>query len=317
ILFGEALPFVFANPGPSLLTNVGLLTFDGVAGQRISLLVDDLLPCINRSHRESFVYAQFSVISPAGSIIAMVPMRNYEILPFPAVPLTIAYLDPVVLPATGRYTILIDPFDAIAPGLCEGDIPIYGFGATARLFEVPPDITGTIAASGLPTPVSFNAPGQNAVLTFSGLSGQRICLQGSQNVPTLIGTDVKVFGPGAYPNGTPVISDVITSSFFVDATTLTANGTYTILVDPRFNKTRTAVLTLYDVLPDVTGTLTIGAPPFNVSLPSVGQNALLSFTVASTQAVTVNVPVNSVNGNNQTTVSLLRSDNSVITSTNS
>ncbi|MGH9847178.1 MAG: hypothetical protein ACREEM_51435, partial [Blastocatellia bacterium] len=136
---------------------------------------------------------------------------------------------------------MIDPIDTFPTTLCGGFI--RSFGATARLYDVPPDITGPIAASGNPFPLSFLAPGQNA---FDGLTGQRICLQGTQEASTSIGTNVKVFSPGTYPGGTPLISQVLTSSFFVDTTTLTANGTYTILVDPQLNKTRPATLTLYD-----------------------------------------------------------------------
>src|SRR5262249_32845286 len=155
------------------------------------------------------------------------------------------------------------------------------------------------------------------ILTFNGLGGQRICLQGSQNASTLIGTDVKVFSPGTYPAGTPIIFEVLTSSFFVDTTTLTANGAYTILVDPRVNKTRPAVLTLYAVPPDVLGTLTIRAAPLTARVPSVCQSAILTFNVASTQSVTVRITGNFVGNDNRTTVSLLGSDNTVITSTTS
>src|SRR5262249_35105107 len=82
-------------------------------------------------------------------------------------------------------------------------------------------------------------------------------------------------------------------------------------------KTRPAVLTLYDVPPDVLGTLTIGAAPLTVRIPSVGQTAILSFNVASTQSVTVRITGNFVGNDNRTTVSLLRSDDTVITSTTS
>ncbi len=49
--------------------------------------------------------------------------------------------------------VAIDPTDSLYPQLCGGG-QLQSFGATARLYDVPGDITGTIAASGLPTPVS-------------------------------------------------------------------------------------------------------------------------------------------------------------------
>src|SRR5262249_8186724 len=194
--------------------------------------------------------------------------------------LIFAYIENLVLSATGQYTILIDP-DVIDTGriICGGTLT--NFGATARLYDVPPDIVGTIAASGIPTDISFAAPGQKGVLTFEGLSGRRIALQGLQSIQTLgFPTDIKLYSPGTYPNGTPLFSTPLTLSFFMDATTLTASGTYTILADPIFNKFSGAELILYDVPPDATGTLTINGPTIPLDL-SPAQNALLTFNVAS------------------------------------
>jgi YD repeat-containing protein len=313
IAFGGAVQVMFNNPPSGQpLTNVGMLTFEGVVGQRVSLVVEDLVCGLN-TNPPPFAYAQISLISPSGAVVTTVPFQNYQFSG--GVTVALAYLEALTLTATGAYTILIDPTDSLYPQLCGGQL--QSFGATARLYDVPGDITGTIAASGLPTPVNVNTPGQNAVLTFNGLNGQRICLQGSQDVTTVLKTDVKVYSPGTYPGGAPLLTRALTSSFFVDTTTLTANGTYTVLVDPELNKTRTAVLTLYDTPPDLTGTLTIGAQPTTVNIPSVGQAALLTFTVSATQSVTVHVPGNFVGGDNKTTVSLLRSDDTVVTSTTS
>jgi YD repeat-containing protein len=308
IVFGENAVFGFIQPADTTpLTKVGLLTFEGLAGQRVSLFVDDILPS---SIQFSFPsYAQVSIISPAGVSLGTATVQSNTQLVT-----TFGYLETIVLPATGTYTILIDPNDLIGGFSQPGQL---AFGATAHLYDVPPDATGTLAATGLLTPVHFSTPGQNAVLSFNGLNGQRICLRASQDVSTLIGTDVKLFAPGAYPSGTPLVSQVLKSNFFIDATTLTANGVYTILLDPQLNKTRTALLNLYDVPPDVTGTLTIGAPPVEFSIPSVGQVAMLTFNVAATQSVTVQINGNFVGGDNLTAVSLLRSDNTVVTSTTS
>jgi YD repeat-containing protein len=308
IQFGADTLFTFAKTsGFAPLTNVGLLSFDGVSGQRVSFFFDGIIP-FGVAYSLS-PCAQVSVIAPSGSIVTTIPIQTYT-----QYTNIFGYRDPLTLAETGTYTMLIDPADALGTFLVTDP---YGFAATARVHDMPADITGAIAASGLPTPVSFTTPGQNAVLTFSGLNGQRICLRGSQEVSTLIGTDVKLYAPGAYPSGTPIASNVLTSTFFVDTTTLTTNGTYTILLDPALNKTRTALLNLYDVPPDVSGTLTIGAQPVTINIPSVGQAALLTFTVTSTQLMTVHINGNFVGGNNATMVSLLRSDNTVVTSTTS
>lgn len=302
MVFGESKAFTFANPYPAQLTKVGLLTFDGIANQRVSLIVEDLLSCLINSNIPPFKYAQISIISPEGASIASTPLRNYwfnfpppDYFPPDGIsglpPVGFAWIETIVLPATGTYTILIDPTDSWYCGLGAQ----YGFGATARLYDVPPDLTGTIATSGLPLPLGFSSPGQNAVLTFDGLNGQRIYLQGVQEGgSTQIATDVKLFAPGAYPSGTPLATRTLGADFFVDTTTLTANGTYTILLDPQFNKMRAVTLNLYDVPPDVSGTLTVyppTPPPSQspVTIPSVGQTANLTFSVPASQQVTIHI----------------------------
>src|SRR5207237_7739276 len=47
---------------------------------------------------------------------------------------------------------------------------------------------------------------------------------------------------------------------------------YTITIDPQGTATGSATLTLYDVPPDVTGSLAIGGPPQPVSVGTPGQN---------------------------------------------
>ncbi|MGH9937745.1 MAG: IPT/TIG domain-containing protein, partial [Blastocatellia bacterium] len=251
INFGESVDFQFAPPSE----NVGILTFEGAAGQRVSLVVDDLTCGRFGGNPPPFAYAQISIISPSGAIVATAPFQQYQLDPGPLGLIEFAYIDTLVLPASGAYTILIDPNEGFYPIACGAQFG--GFGATARLYDVPPDTTGTIAASGLPTPVSFSAPGQKALLTFNGFNGQRISLRSLQSVTTLFGTDIKIYSPGTYPSGTPIISQTLGLSSFTDATTLTAGGTYTILVDHQFNKTRDVTLRLYDVPPDVAGTIII------------------------------------------------------------
>lgn len=279
--FGEATLFTFnktVNRAP--LVTVGVIYFQGVSGQRISLFIDQIIT-LNLGLNSGFSpYAQVSIISPSGSSLTTFQIRDY--LEYVDV---LGYLDPLLLPETGTYSILIDPNDNISTGI--NQTGAYAFGGTTHLYDVT-DITGTIPTSGQSIPVNFSVPGQNAVLTFAGLNGQRICLQGTQDIQTVIGTNVKLFAPGAYPNGTPLVPTQI-NTFFLDPTILTANGTYTIFVDPQFNKTRALTLNLYDVPPDVVDTLTIGATAKAVTIPSVGQVANLTFSVPGSQQVTIHL----------------------------
>ncbi|MGH9843646.1 MAG: IPT/TIG domain-containing protein, partial [Blastocatellia bacterium] len=156
IAFGESVPFLFATPPTGQnLTKVALMFFSGSAGQRASLVIEDLL-CGQNSNPPPYAYAQISVISPSSAVIASVPFQNVTFPGQPA-PTPFAFIESLALPLTGQYTIVIDPIDTFPTTLCGGFL--RSFGATARLYDVPPDITGPIAASGNPFPLSFLAPG--------------------------------------------------------------------------------------------------------------------------------------------------------------
>lgn len=287
-IIGDATGFTFnktVNRAP--LVNVGLISFDAIAGQRISVFIDQIVLLPGIAFGGYSPYAQVSIISPSSNNLATFPIQDYtQYTDY------FGYLDPVLLPESGTYTILIDPNNNISTGL--NQTGAYAFGGTVRLYDVS-DLAGTISVTGQPTPVNFNAPGQNATYTFAGVNGQRIYLQAVQDGgATQIDTTVKLFAPGTYPNGTALATRTLGADIFVDTTTLTANGTYTILIDPQLNKTRAVTLNLYDVPPDVSGTLTIypptpPPPQTTVTIPSVGQAANLTFSVSGSQQVTIHI----------------------------
>ena len=74
------------------------------------------------------------------------------------------YIDVKSLPATGTYTILVDP-----------QLAVIG-SATLQLYDVPADLTPSITAGGAPVTITTTIPGQNAKLTFAGTAGRRISL---------------------------------------------------------------------------------------------------------------------------------------------
>jgi len=76
-----------------------------------------------------------------------------------------AFIDSIILPVTGTYSINIDPADSST-----GQI-------TLTLYDVPADPTASITIGGSPVTVTTTTPGQNAKLTFSGTAGQRVNLQ--------------------------------------------------------------------------------------------------------------------------------------------
>lgn len=285
INFGESVQFAFnVPPSGQPVTNVGMLTFNGVVGQRVSLFLDDDRRC---GDPDPFAtpLAQVSLISPSGAIVTTVLFEGHFFPGFGT--LKFAYMDALTLPATGTYTILIDPIND--PKLRCSDGALRPFGATARLYDVPQDAMRTIAASGAATILSFSAPGQNAILTFDGFNGQRIALRSLQSVTTIIGTDIKIYSPGAYPNGTPITSQTLNSSSFTEPLMLTAGGAYTIFVDHQFNKTSDVTLYLYDVLPDIAGAITVNGTSVSANISIPGQNAGYSFSIGSSQALTINL----------------------------
>jgi hypothetical protein len=143
-----------------------------------------------------------------------------------------SFVDVKTLPVDGTYTILLDP-QSNAVG-----------SATATLYDVPPDVTGSVAIGGSGVTVSLAVPGQNARLTFAGTAAQRVTLRltgvtiGSSGSTS---SQVSVFNP----NGTKLLSP----AFFgtngkTIALTLSATGTHTVVLDPQAANTGSATLTL-------------------------------------------------------------------------
>jgi hypothetical protein len=156
-------------------------------------------------------------------------------------------LDTVRLPSTGPHSVLVNP-----EGMDAGSV-------TLQLYTVPEDVTGTLSF-GSPAPVTTTAPGQNAALTFSGVAGQRVSLKLSAvtvGTSTCCSAKVGILKP----DGSSLVGGTLfgTSGGFVDTKVLPVSGTYTVVLDPQGMDTGSATTTIYDVPPDVTGSLTAAA----------------------------------------------------------
>jgi hypothetical protein len=199
------------------------LAFQGRAEQRVRLDVTEI-----EMGPEQAYTATVSILDPEGVILASTsiwPADGSE------------FIDTTALPADGTYTVLVDPSET------------YTGSLTVALIDVPPDVTGTIAPGGAPVPVETTSAGQNARLTFEGSTDQRVSLEVTEIA----------MGPEQAYTATVSILDpegVILASTslwpadgreFIDATTLPAGGTYTVLVDPSESYTGSVTLTLYDV----------------------------------------------------------------------
>ena len=231
-------------------------TFSGAAGQRVLVRASNVT--VGASTCCSLK------LSIAGVTLPVLMGRNGGLI------------DTVRLPSAGTYSVLVDP-----QGMDAGSV-------TLSLFDVPPDVTGSIAPGGASVSMSTTAPGQNAALTFAGLAGQRVSLKLSgvtMGSSTCCSSKVGILKP----DGSSLLLGTLfgTSGGFVDTKVLPVNGTYTIVLDPQGMDVGSATATLYDVPPDVTGSLTVGGPGVNMSLGTPGQNATLTFSGTAGQRVTV------------------------------
>jgi hypothetical protein len=205
-----------------------------------------------------------------------------------------AFIDAQALPVTGSYTVMVDP------------ISTYTGNATLNVYDVI-DVTGTIPADGTPTAVTTNTPGQNARLTFSGTSGQRISLKTSST--TIADAAVKVLKPDGSTLGSVAAYTGYTT--FLDVQTLPVAGTYAVLVDPSSMNMGSTTLTLYDVPADITGSITPGGSAVAVATTTPGQNGRLTFSGTSGQRVSLKTTSTTFA---DVTISVLKPDGSTLAS---
>ena len=188
------------------------------------------------------------------------------------------FLDTRTLPANGTYTVLVDPQDSSIGS------------ATLSLFDVPADITGSLALSGPAFTATIGTPGQNARLTFAGQSGQRISLKLAP--VTISSSYVSILKP----DGTQLAGNVYVSSSggFVDTKTLPATGTYTIVADPQDTAIGSMTMALFEVPPDLAATMIAGGPPATFATTAPGQNARISFDGRAGQLVSLKLSAVSI-----------------------
>jgi subtilisin family serine protease len=246
------------------------ITFAGTAGGRLSMAVTGSgLPQTRLDLRapDGSTFTTFYVASGGG------------------------FLDVRTLPATGTYTLVIDPSGGSAVSL------------TVTAYNVPPDATGATVPGGGAAAIPITVPGQNGSVSFPGSAGQRVSFKLAMSLSARIAVQ--------RPDGTTQLSAIAGGDTFLDVTTLPATGTYTMSVDPLDAATGPVSVTVYDVPPDVTGTIVQGGASLTVAMPVPGQGGAISFSAAAGQSLMLNlssvtVPI--------MRVSVLRPDGSVLMS---
>lgn len=257
-----------------------LVIFDAVAGQRMGLTINNALTTTPRS-------LDYAIFNPDGSnlfrgtgningpgTVFLNSTRTTNLLG--------GYSNS--LPVTGTYTILIDPVN--------GSIGTV----TLTLAEAPADVNFGIDPGGPTKTVTTTSSSQNALVSFSGYSGQRLSLRLAN---ATVSGRLRVFGPDWVQLTESWIStdNNDSNTRFIDTFTLPHPGTYTMLVtlDGTQSSTRNVDLTLYNVPADISNASTLGSPvTANLTVP--GQDALFTFSGTMGQRVSFDLPATSASG---------------------
>ena len=182
----------------------------------------------------------------------------------------------------GEYTVRVHPV-----GKGAGSVPISVLDPNA-----PPDSGATIATDGTPTVASLPTAGAVAAYTFPGTAGGRISLRITAD--TIAGTTVQILKPDG--KSLASLANVTTAGVYVNDKALPLTGTYTLIIDPNGNATGALTAQLWNVPPDVSGSLVVNDPGQVVSLASPGQNASLTFAGTAGTAVTLRLTADSIPG---------------------
>jgi hypothetical protein len=137
---------------------------------------------------------------------------------------------------------------------------------------------------GAPVTVTTSSAGENATLRFQGVAGRRVALKLSG---VTIGSSPCCSAWVSVP-GLVQPSLFGRNGLFVDTKVLPTTGTYTILVDPIGADFGSATLTLYDVPPDASVSMSVGGSPVLVTISAgsvPGQNTLVFFAGSAGQRV--------------------------------
>jgi len=281
---GSAVTLTTTIPGQN-----GRYLFSGAANQRISLKVSGV------SLTGGGNFSNATIKTPNGLTLVS---HNFN---------GNSFIDTQVLPVNGSYMILVDPYDSTLANV------------TLTLYDVPPDHNaGSMSASsgtfGIGRDVAMSTPGQNAFITLELTIGQRLSLNllgatfnGGNNYYTVYIQKI---------DGTILISRFLFGSNYVDFFTIPADGTYLLFIDPSDSSIGNLNVTVHDVPPDTTGTITPGGSSQTVTNTVPGQNGVRTFSGTANQCVSLNVSSVSFTGGtyNYVTVALKKPDGSTLTS---
>jgi len=250
-------------------------TFSGTTGQNLGLGVNvtSLTP--------SNGYVSASVLKPDGSTLLSPTLIYIGGMSF----------DFQNLPATGTYTIVVDPNSTVSGSLA---------------LTLSTDATGSITPDGSAVTFSTTRSGQNARYTFSGTAGQLMSLyQSSLSFGSTVNYKL-LKSDGTQVGSTVGLWTVQTGDF---TTALPTTDTYTLLVTP--NGPNTGSATVY-LVSTITGAIAVDGASQNPSL-AVGQNARYTFSATAGNNLGLGVVVNSISGGGTVAVAVYRPNGALVT----
>ena len=181
------------------------LTFSGVINQRVSLEITNL------------------TVTTGGIVTVAIKNPDGSNLGSTILSTSTGFIDVRTLPATGTYTVLVDPnsFNTTS--------------ATLKLYDVPADFATSTTINATAVGVTTTVPGQNASVTFSATSGQQVTVRFTNNAIGLM--TVRLFKPDGTQQSTSTSSS---TNFNMTTQTLSSTGTFTISIDPNGKNKGTA-----------------------------------------------------------------------------
>jgi hypothetical protein len=203
-----------------------VLDFEGAEGQRISF------------YDTEYMFFDLSLYDPDGDLVGV----YYN------------HIDPVTLPKTGSYKILVEPNTWFT-----GQVFV-------QLFDVPDDVNQTVEINAVPTVIDISTPGQMASVNFDGVEGQLIEIDIESNYYTFINI--------TNPDGTFLEDDFYRNNM---AFQLPMSGTYTILIDPEWLYTIPVTVLLYELTQNLVGTINIDGPSVTLTSSTPGVISKLTF----------------------------------------
>lgn len=222
-------------------------TFDGTAGQRISMITRPSSGCFRQT-----------ISAPSGSVVSSSSLRCGS-----------WFTDVITLQETGRYTAVLNPNSS--------DVPSF----TIDLYNVPADPTAQIAIADPARTMAMPAPGSNGSFTFQGVAGQRISVNTSPSSGCF--RQIISAADGTVINN----SSLRCGSHFVDVTVLPSTGTYTIALDANDADVPTYTLDIFEVPAEPQVNAAIGGGPVSIPLTTPGLNGAVSFSAGAGQRVNI------------------------------